>query len=182
MPAADPTAAPGTPSPDTPGNGSGGTSPASGDPQRPRGPRPRASAASLVLATLAVGYTLWAAQGVILPVLLAMFFALVGNPVIRALRRLRFPRFLAALLVLSAGIAGTALLGQQLLAPALDWMQEAPRQMRELGRELGELAEPMREANRVAEDIARRASGGDGEEVEVVRTQKNWRRNPTSVK
>lgn len=124
-----------------------------------------------MLATLAVGYTLWAAQGVILPVLLAMFFSLVGNPVIRALRRLRFPRFLAALLVLSAGIAGAALLGQQLLAPALDWMQEAPRQMRELGRELGEFAEPVREANRVAEDIARRASGEGGEEVEVVRTQ-----------
>ena len=61
--------------------------------------RPRASTALVVLATLAVGYTLWAAQGVILPVLLAMFFSLVGNPVIRALRRLRFPRFLAALLV-----------------------------------------------------------------------------------
>lgn len=135
------------------------------------GQRPRASLAMLVLAVLAVGYTLWAAQGVILPVLLAMFFALVGNPVIRALRRLHLPRFLAALLVLSVGIAGTAMLGKQLLAPAVDWMQEAPRQMRQLGRELGRLAEPVRQANRAAEDIARQASGeGDGG-VEVVRTQ-----------
>ncbi|MEN1928993.1 AI-2E family transporter [Luteimonas sp. MJ250] len=133
-------------------------------------PRPRAPTSVLVLALLAVGYTLWAAQGVILPVLLAMFLALIGNPVIRALRRLYLPRFLAALLVLCGGIAGTALLGQQLLAPAIDWMQEAPRQMRQLGKELGELAEPVREANRVAEDIARQASG-DGRKVEVVRTQ-----------
>ena len=38
----------------------------------PLPPRPRAPAALVVLATLAVGYTLWAAQEVILPVLLAM--------------------------------------------------------------------------------------------------------------
>ena len=35
-----------------------------------------------------VGYTLWAAQDLLLPVLLAMFFALVGNPIIRLLKRL----------------------------------------------------------------------------------------------
>jgi len=133
--------------------------------------RPRASWPLVVLATLAVGYTLWAAQGVILPVFLAMFFALVGNPVIRVLRRLYVPRFLAALLVLVGGIAGTGLLGQQLLAPAMDWMQEAPRQMREIGRELSVLVEPVQEAGRVAEDIARQASGDGAGRVEVVRTQ-----------
>lgn len=133
-------------------------------------PRPRASGAVVVLAFLAVGYTLWAAQGVVLPVLLAMFLALVGNPLIRGLRRLHVPRFLAALLVLLGGIAGAGLLGQQLLAPAVDWMQEAPRQMRQVGRELSELVKPVHEANRVAEDIARQASGGDGRKVEVVRT------------
>ncbi|HEY4531002.1 MAG TPA: AI-2E family transporter [Luteimonas sp.] len=137
-------------------------------PQLP--PRPRAPAAVVVLAFLAVGYTLWAAQGVVLPVLLAMFLALVGNPVIRALRRLYVPRFLAALVVLVGGIAGTGLLGQQLLAPAADWMQEAPRQMRQVGRELSELVRPVHEANRVAEDIARQAAGGDQGRVEVVRT------------
>ena len=133
-------------------------------------PRPRAPGAVVVLAFLAVGYTLWAAQGVVLPVLLAMFLALVGNPLIRGLRRLYVPRFLAALLVLVGGIAGAGLLGQQLLAPAVDWMQEAPRQMRQVGRELSELVKPVQEANRVAEDIARQASGDGGRKVEVVRT------------
>lgn len=133
-------------------------------------PRPRAPGAVVVLAFLAVGYTLWAAQGMVLPVLLAMFLALVGNPLIRGLRRLYVPRFLAALLVLVGGIAGAGLLGQQLLAPAVDWMQEAPRQMRQVGRELSELVKPVQEANRVAEDIARQASGDGGRKVEVVRT------------
>ncbi|MBJ6981585.1 AI-2E family transporter [Luteimonas sp. MC1572] len=137
--------------------------------------RPPASLAVLVLATLAIGYTLWVAQDVILPVLLAMFFALIGNPVIRALRRLYLPRSLAALLVLAGGLAAAGLLGQQLLAPAIDWMQEAPKQMRQLGGELRDLAKPVHEANRVAEDIARLAGGegAGGRRPEVIRTQED---------
>ncbi|MEG0186916.1 MAG: AI-2E family transporter, partial [Stenotrophomonas sp.] len=88
-------------------------------------PRPRAPVAVVVLATLAVGYTLWAAQEVILPVLLAMFFALIGNPIIRLLQKLHLPRFLGALLVLAAGLAGSAALTVQLAGPATEWVQEA---------------------------------------------------------
>src|SRR5690606_34050081 len=83
--------------------------------------RPRASSSILLLATLAVGFTLWAAQEVILPVLLAMFFALVGNPLIRLLRRLWIPRFLGALLVLLTGLFGTTMLAVQLVGPATAW-------------------------------------------------------------
>ena len=49
------------------------------DPTLAAHPRPRAPAAVVVLAVLAVGFTLWAAQGLILPVLLAMFFAMGGS-------------------------------------------------------------------------------------------------------
>ncbi len=138
----------------------------------PAKPRPRGSTALIVLASLAVGYTLWAAQAVVLPVLLAMFFALIGNPVIRGLRRLYVPRFLAALLVLVGGLAAIGLLGTQLVRPATEWFQQAPRQLRQLGNEVSALTRPMHEANRAAENIAR-AAGGDGNaaRVEVVRTQ-----------
>src|SRR4051812_39410059 len=85
-------------------------------------PRPRASTALIVLATLGVGFTLWAAQGLLLPVLLAMFFALIGNPVIRVLQRVYVPRFVSALLVLVLGLAGTGLLAQKLIAPAGEWI------------------------------------------------------------
>ncbi|KAF1686705.1 AI-2E family transporter [Pseudoxanthomonas broegbernensis] len=133
--------------------------------------RPRASAALLVLATLAVGYTLWAAQEVILPILLAMFFALIGNPVIRLLRRLYVPRFLAALLVLLAGLTGTGALGMQLVGPATDWAEQAPREARKLGRQLQDVTRPMHEANRIAEDMARAATGEASRKVQVVRTR-----------
>jgi predicted PurR-regulated permease PerM len=142
-------------------------------PARPR-PRPRASTALLVLATLAVVYTLWAAQDLLLPVLLAMFFALVGNPIIRLLQRLWIPRFLGAVLVLTLGIVGTAELGRQLVAPAGEWIREVPRELRDLAPKLRTLVRPMQEANRAAENIARAAGGeSSARPVQVVKTEAN---------
>ena len=140
----------------------------------PGRPRPRASAALLVLATLAVGYTLWAAQDLLLPVLLAMFFALVGNPIIRLLQRLLVPRFVGALLVLVLGITGTVLLAQQLVTPAGEWVRQVPAQMRDLAPKLRNLVKPMQEANKAAENIARAAGGENtARPVQVVKTEIN---------
>ncbi|GAB3735480.1 AI-2E family transporter [Luteimonas pelagia] len=140
------------------------------EPGPPPPPRPRASTAMVVLAVLAVAYTLYLAQDLVLPVLLAMFFALVGNPVIRALERLWLPRFLAALLVVLAGLAGVAALGVQLMEPAGEWLREAPAQLRELAPTLREMTRPMQEANQAAEDIARAAApdAGEGDKIEKV--------------
>lgn len=134
-------------------------------------PRPRASLALVILTTLAVGYTLWAAQSLVLPILLGMFFALIGNPIIRLLRRLHMPRFVAALVVVLGGITGAVALGNQLVVPASDWFREVPEQLVELTPKLRELARPMQQANRVAENIARAAGGEDERPAEVVLTQ-----------
>lgn len=142
-------------------------------PSHPR-PRPRASTAIVVLATLAVGFTLWAAQGLLLPVLLAMFFALIGNPIIRLLQRLYVPRFVSALLVLVLGLAGTIVLAQQLVAPAGEWVRQVPREMRDLAPKLRSLVKPVQEANKAAENIARAAGGeSTAKPVQVVRTEVN---------
>ena len=139
-----------------------------------RPPRPRSSAAALVLAVLAVAFTLWAAQDLILPVLLAMFLALVGNPIIRMLQRVYLPRFIGALLVLGLGIAGSVLLARQLVQPAGEWIREVPREIGGLAPKLRDLAKPMREANRAAENIARAAGGeSTSKPVQVVKTEIN---------
>lgn len=134
-------------------------------------PRPRSPAALIVLATLAVGYTLWAAQALLLPILLGMFFALVGNPIIRGLRRLHVPRFVAALLVVVGGITGAVALGNQLVVPASDWFRDVPQELRELAPKLRQLAKPVQDANLAAQNIARAAGGEGGKRVQVVRTQ-----------
>ena len=135
--------------------------------------RPRASRALLVLAALAVGYTLWLAQGVVLPILLAMFFALIGNPIIRGLRRLHVPRLLGATIVLLGGLAGTVALGYQLAAPAAEWARQVPREMNRLAPKLREMSKPMHAANKAAENIARATEADSGTPVRVVRTEVN---------
>jgi len=159
------------------GTGNAGGSPAADAPcgaEPPLPPlRPRASSALVVLATLAVGYTLWVAQDVILPVLLGMFFALIGNPLIRGLQRLFIPRALGALLVLLAGLAGTVALGSLLIEPASEWAKQVPREMRDLAPKLRELTRPVQAANEAAEDFARAADTGEDRPVEVVRTEVN---------
>lgn len=137
-------------------------------------PRPRAPLSLVVLAVLAVGFTLWATQSLLLPVLLAMFFALVGNPIIRVLQRIRIPRFVSALAVLAGGIAIAVLLAQQLVQPAGEWIREAPRELRSLAPKLQKITRPVQEANKAAENIAR-AAGGEttGKPVQVVKTEVN---------
>ena len=138
----------------------------------PANPRPRASAAVVVIAVVLVGTVLWAAQDLILPVLLSMFFALIGNPIIRVLQRVWIPRFLAALLVLAGGLLLAGALGNQLIDPAGEWVRQAPRELKQLAPKLREMVKPVQEANRAAENFAR-AAGGESKPVQVVRTEIN---------
>lgn len=141
---------------------------------RPTRPRPRASIAMLVVAVLAVGVVSWAAQALILPVLLAAFFALIGNPIIRVLQRAYVPRFVSALLLITLGIGATVWLGQQLVEPAGDWVRQVPREMREIAPKLRNLIKPVQEANEAAENIARAAGGENtAKPTEVVKTEVN---------
>jgi predicted PurR-regulated permease PerM len=95
----------------------------------------------------------------------------VANPIIRLLKKLWVPRFLAALIVVVGGIAGAVALGSQLIVPAGDWFRDVPRELRDLTPKLRQLAKPMQDANRAAENIARAAGGESAKKVEVVRTQ-----------
>ena len=144
------------------------------EPETVEPPRPRASIALMVLATLAVTYTLWATQELVLPILLALFFALIGNPIIRFLQKLYVPRALAAVLVVAGGITLAVGLGQQLVEPASEWMREVPQQMRKLTPKLRAVAKPVQDANKVAENIARVAGGESTTKTEqVIKTEVN---------
>lgn len=133
---------------------------------------PRASLSLRILAFLAVCFTLWATQDLILPILLAAFFALVGNPILRLLQRLWIPRAIGALLLVACGIAAVGALGWQLAEPAGAWVQQVPRELRQLGPKLQKMVKPVTDANQAAENIAR-AAEGRRREVQLVRTELN---------
>src|SRR5690606_24416514 len=128
----------------------------------------RASTPVLIIAALALLFAAWAARDVLLPVLLAMFFALVGNPVLRTLRSLRIPAFAVAVLLLGTGIVLALLLGRQLAAPAAEWMQQLPSELQVLTPKLQQVTGPMQQASEAAATVARAADGGDVRQLEVV--------------
>ncbi|MBS0457550.1 MAG: AI-2E family transporter [Proteobacteria bacterium] len=133
-------------------------------------PRPRSTRAQLVLATLAGVFAAWAASDVLIPLLLALFFALVGNPILRGMRRLFIPRFVGAALLLGAGLAGAAMLVDQLAAPATQWLHQAPAQLRQLEPRLRTWLRPVREASSAAQSIAQAATSGNARPSRVIRT------------
>src|SRR3546814_252510 len=103
-----------------------------------------------------------------------MFFALVGNPFLRGLRKLWIPRFLGALLLLLVGLAATVLLGRQLVVPASEWVQQAPRELRLLTPKIKRMTEPVQQANEAAQTFAQATdSGPKSAKVQVVSIQES---------
>lgn len=142
------------------------------------GPRPRASIPVVLLATLGVLFAAWAARDLLLPVLLAMFFALIGNPAMRLFRRARIPAFPATVLLLGTAVVLTVLLGRQLVAPAAEWMQQLPSELQLLTPKLQQMTVPMQQASEAAASVARAADGTDARQLEVVAVREHdpWER------
>ena len=102
---------------------------------------------ALVLGLLvAGGLLLYKLVGVIEVLALALLIALILDPAVNLLVRLRFPRFLALLVVLAGVVVGLSLLGYivvpVLLAQGGDFLAQAPgvaRSVQEYIQDLGEL-------------------------------------------
>ncbi|MFH7518959.1 hypothetical protein RA271_27940, partial [Pseudomonas syringae pv. tagetis] len=90
--------------------------------------------AVFMLLTIVIVHNFWTKHGA--EQQLAMFFALVGNPILRLLQKLWIPRALGALLILGAGLGVTGSLAVQLIGPAMEWAQEAPQQLRKVARQV----------------------------------------------
>ena len=107
-----------------------------------------------------------------------MFFALIGNPVLRLLRRARIPVFLGAVLLLGTGLVLAVLLGRQLVAPAAEWMQQLPSELQLLTPKLQQMTGPMQQASEAAASVARAADGDQARQLEVVAVRESdpWER------
>jgi len=105
------------------------------------------------LFVLALLYTLWTAKALILPLVLAMFLAIVLSAPVRLLRKLHMPD------VLSAGVVVLTFLmfigsGIYFLSdPALNWINEAPQVVRNLEYKLAPITQKLGGATREIEQI-----------------------------
>jgi predicted PurR-regulated permease PerM len=98
----------------------------------------------VILTALAVLYTLYFAADIILPFVLALVLGLLLSPAARFLHtRLRFPRMLAALLLIGVLFSALGGIGYGVSVPAHTWIAKAPQSVPELEKKLGFLRRPI---------------------------------------
>jgi predicted PurR-regulated permease PerM len=98
----------------------------------------------VILTALAVLYTLYLAADIILPFVLALVLGLLLSPAARFLHtRLKFPRMLAALLLIAALFSALGGIGYGVSVPAHTWIAKAPQSVPELEKKLGFLRRPI---------------------------------------
>jgi predicted PurR-regulated permease PerM len=138
---------------------------------RPHPPSPSGQAVPRTalsgLFVLAVLGALYAARAVILPLLLAFLLSLLLAPVVRVLRHLRIPRWIASALVALGLVSVVGTLGYYLASPAADWMDRAPRSLARLEAKLRQIKEPVEKVSRATEQVERMTDVGGRKTQEV---------------
>lgn len=122
------------------------------------------------LFVLALLCALYLARVVVLPILLAFLFSLLLAPVVRALRHLKIPRWIAAGLVVLGLVAFSGGLLYYLASPAAEWMERAPLSLDRVEAKLRELKEPVEKVSRATEQVERMTDveGDNGAGVQKV--------------
>jgi predicted PurR-regulated permease PerM len=124
------------------------------------------SAGILVLAVLAVIYTLYLGKEILLPIALALVLKLLLQPAMRLFQeRLRFPGALASLLLITAVFGAIAAVGFTMSVPASGWIRKAPESLPLLKEKLSVLREPldyMQYGLKELENITGSTTGAEG--------------------
>ena len=96
---------------------------------------------SLWLLALALLYTLYFAKSLLMPLVVALLFALLLSPLVAVMKRLYVPRTLSALLLICAIGGPFTLLAIELAEPAHKWFKQLPELSERLTSELDDLTD-----------------------------------------
>lgn len=116
------------------------------------------------LFVLALFYTFYLASSFLLPIVMAVLFALLLKPLVRALRRVRIPEALGAFVVLGSAGSLLLLIGSLLFEPAVRWVETAPQSMARIEQKLEVLKGPLEKFGRATEEVERLADDDDDED------------------
>jgi predicted PurR-regulated permease PerM len=112
------------------------------------------------LLTLAILYTCYFAQEVLIPIALALLLNLLLAPLVRTLKKyLRLPEGVGAAVVLFLLVAIVALGIYGLSGPATRWLHELPVAMSEVREKVEALRRPVKEVQEAAQKVEKLAQG-----------------------
>lgn len=95
------------------------------------------------LLALAVLYTLYFAQSLLLPLVFTSLIALLLSPLVAALRRFHVPRPISALILVATLIAPFTFLGAELAVPAQKWAKLVPELTSHVTEQIDSLTDAM---------------------------------------
>jgi predicted PurR-regulated permease PerM len=122
----------------------------------------------MVLAVLL--YTCYFASGLILPVVLAAFFAMLLSPLVKRAPLRFLPRGLAAVLLVGATLGSLGAVAVFVAGPAGDWASKVPFALREAAPRLQQMVQPLHAARRASASFDEFTEGkADAGERVVVR-------------
>ena len=111
----------------------------------------------LGLFLLALLATIHFTRGLLLPIAIGTILALILEPLVWALRRLRIPRAIAAALVVVGAIGAVSGLATRVYEPARQWMATMPSTLPEARRKLATLRKPIDAVRDAAETVSKAA-------------------------
>lgn len=129
------------------------------------------TAALVVLAVLALVYTLHVGKAFFLPVVLAVMLDFLLSPVIRFLARLHIPEAVGALLVMVILFGGISLAIWHFSDPIQQWLTKAPESLTEVRAKLRKVTKPVQDVGKAAEQVenaTKSAAGGPVQPQQVV--------------
>jgi predicted PurR-regulated permease PerM len=121
----------------------------------------------LGLVALAVLYTLVLAQSFFVPLFLAFLLSLVLAPIVRWLEWLHMPRTLGAGIIVLLLLSGLSYGVASSLEPVSNWVEQAPRLLRQLEHKIYPIKKTVEEVSKTADQVDRIASVSTEESVEV---------------
>jgi predicted PurR-regulated permease PerM len=105
------------------------------------------------LFVLAFFYTLYFARAFFVPLILAVMLDFLLSPGVRALKRVRIPEPIGALVVLAGVLLVLATTVYSLTDPVREWLRRAPVTLAETRDELSQLRRPVEQVSRTAEQV-----------------------------
>ncbi len=134
--------------------------------------RSPAEKALFIIVVLAIGFTLYLAASLILPVLIAAFLSILLAPAVRALVALHIPQSAAAGLVVTLAVSFAAVLLFHLYAPVQSWLTSGgPADLRILERKLRIVRAPVDAVKNATQTVASIAEGDTRAPKPVVKIE-----------
>jgi predicted PurR-regulated permease PerM len=127
--------------------------------------------AQKALFVLGILYTCYFARSLILPIFIALLLAVILQPLVQKLNRLRIPNPVGAAVVMVTLLALVALAIFYVSQPAAKWLNQAPSIMGQVQTKLAKLKKPIEHAKETTDRLGKITDlgGGDGETKVAVK-------------